>query len=157
MTLGSEDVICGVAPKLHDFPPRTSLRALSIAQRVTDPPQEPTNTCCPRTTDTLEAKFVSSKCRIMMKWTWIRPRMCSSAPTMPAGKKEPQLICQLKLKIIFHGEFITQKYTKLLLIVLNRVEKYRPSSLDDVSGHQDILATINRFVDTNVLKQVQAA
>ncbi|KAJ5181361.1 hypothetical protein N7472_011321 [Penicillium cf. griseofulvum] len=30
------------------------------------------------------------------------------------------------------------------------VEKYRPSSLDDVSGHQDILATINRFVETNV-------
>lgn len=33
---------------------------------------------------------------------------------------------------------------------LVRVEKYRPSSLDDVSGHQDILATINRFVETNV-------
>lgn len=31
------------------------------------------------------------------------------------------------------------------------VEKYRPSSLSDVSGHQDILATINRFVDTNRL------
>lgn len=32
----------------------------------------------------------------------------------------------------------------------HRVEKYRPNSLDDVSGHQDILATINKFVDTNV-------
>ena len=31
-----------------------------------------------------------------------------------------------------------------------RVEKYRPDTLDDVSGHQDILATINKFVDTNV-------
>lgn len=31
------------------------------------------------------------------------------------------------------------------------VEKYRPASLSDVSGHQDILATINRFVDTNRL------
>ncbi|KAL2755362.1 hypothetical protein ACRALDRAFT_2041744 [Sodiomyces alcalophilus JCM 7366] len=31
------------------------------------------------------------------------------------------------------------------------VEKYRPSTLDDVSGHQDILATINKFVDTNRL------
>ncbi|OQE23934.1 hypothetical protein PENSTE_c008G01513 [Penicillium steckii] len=31
------------------------------------------------------------------------------------------------------------------------VEKYRPNSLDDVSGHQDILATINRFVDANRL------
>ena len=33
----------------------------------------------------------------------------------------------------------------------SRVEKYRPDTLDDVSGHQDILATINRFVDTNVV------
>ncbi|KAJ5182415.1 hypothetical protein N7492_000031 [Penicillium capsulatum] len=31
------------------------------------------------------------------------------------------------------------------------VEKYRPDSLDDVSGHQDILATINRFVEANRL------
>ncbi|THW83692.1 activator 1 subunit 3 [Aureobasidium pullulans] len=31
------------------------------------------------------------------------------------------------------------------------VEKYRPNTLDDVSGHQDILATINKFVDSNRL------
>lgn len=31
-----------------------------------------------------------------------------------------------------------------------RVEKYRPNTLEDVSGHQDILTTINKFVDTNV-------
>ncbi|EPS35000.1 Replication factor C subunit 3 [Penicillium oxalicum] len=31
------------------------------------------------------------------------------------------------------------------------VEKYRPSTLDDVSGHQDILATINKFVEKNRL------
>ncbi|KAK5089788.1 Subunit of heteropentameric Replication factor C (RF-C) [Exophiala xenobiotica] len=31
------------------------------------------------------------------------------------------------------------------------VEKYRPNTLDDVSGHQDILATINRFVEQNRL------
>ncbi|KAL9621457.1 MAG: hypothetical protein Q9160_004100 [Pyrenula sp. 1 TL-2023] len=31
------------------------------------------------------------------------------------------------------------------------VEKYRPSTLDDVSGHQDIRATINRFVEHNRL------
>ncbi|RYP80950.1 hypothetical protein DL769_002228 [Monosporascus sp. CRB-8-3] len=31
------------------------------------------------------------------------------------------------------------------------VEKYRPVSLSDVSGHQDILATINKFVDSNRL------
>ncbi|KAG9257736.1 P-loop containing nucleoside triphosphate hydrolase protein [Emericellopsis atlantica] len=31
------------------------------------------------------------------------------------------------------------------------VEKYRPSTLADVSGHQDILSTINKFIDTNRL------
>ena len=31
------------------------------------------------------------------------------------------------------------------------VEKYRPASLADVSGHQDILATINKFVNSNRL------
>lgn len=31
------------------------------------------------------------------------------------------------------------------------VEKYRPSTLDDVAGHQDILATINKFVESNRL------
>ncbi|TIA29825.1 activator 1 subunit 3 [Aureobasidium pullulans] len=31
------------------------------------------------------------------------------------------------------------------------VEKYRPNTLDDVSGHHDILATINKFVDSNRL------
>ena len=31
------------------------------------------------------------------------------------------------------------------------VEKYRPVSLADVSGHHDILATINKFVDSNRL------
>ncbi|KAG5986033.1 hypothetical protein E4U43_005725 [Claviceps pusilla] len=31
------------------------------------------------------------------------------------------------------------------------IEKYRPATLDDVSGHQDILATINKFVDANRL------
>lgn len=33
---------------------------------------------------------------------------------------------------------------------VDRVEKYRPNSLDDVSGHQDILSTINRFVEAHV-------
>ncbi|KAI9800466.1 MAG: hypothetical protein M1833_003352 [Piccolia ochrophora] len=31
------------------------------------------------------------------------------------------------------------------------VEKYRPNTLNDVAGHQDILATINKFVETNRL------
>ena len=30
------------------------------------------------------------------------------------------------------------------------VEKYRPDTLDEVQGHQDILATINKFVESNV-------
>lgn len=33
----------------------------------------------------------------------------------------------------------------------SRVEKYRPNTLEDVSGHQDIIGTINRFVETNRL------
>ena len=36
------------------------------------------------------------------------------------------------------------------LTVPFRVEKYRPDTLDDVSGHQDILVTINKFVESNV-------
>ncbi|KAF8545413.1 P-loop containing nucleoside triphosphate hydrolase protein [Trichophaea hybrida] len=31
------------------------------------------------------------------------------------------------------------------------VEKYRPDTLDDVSGHEDILQTVNRFVSSNRL------
>ncbi|KAL1973499.1 hypothetical protein VTN31DRAFT_6134 [Thermomyces dupontii] len=31
------------------------------------------------------------------------------------------------------------------------VEKYRPNTLDDVAGHQDILATLNRFVESHRL------
>lgn len=35
--------------------------------------------------------------------------------------------------------------------MVHRVEKYRPATLEDVSGHQDILATINKFIDSNRL------
>ncbi|PGH05716.1 hypothetical protein AJ79_06732 [Helicocarpus griseus UAMH5409] len=31
------------------------------------------------------------------------------------------------------------------------VEKYRPNTLEDVSGHQDIIGTINRFIESNRL------
>lgn len=41
-------------------------------------------------------------------------------------------------------------YLKMRELIIRRVEKYRPDTLDDVSGHQDILATINKFIDTNV-------
>lgn len=36
------------------------------------------------------------------------------------------------------------------LLIRSRVEKYRPDTLDDVEGHRDIIATINKFVDSNV-------
>lgn len=45
---------------------------------------------------------------------------------------------------------IGASYQDLQQLIIRRVEKYRPDTLDDVSGHQDILATINKFVDTNV-------
>ncbi|KAG5298706.1 activator 1 subunit 3 [Histoplasma capsulatum G186AR] len=35
--------------------------------------------------------------------------------------------------------------------VLPWVEKYRPNSLEEVSGHHDIISTINRFIDKNRL------
>lgn len=41
-------------------------------------------------------------------------------------------------------------FGSMTLIFVCRVEKFRPDTLEDVSGHQDILATINKFVDTNV-------
>ena len=45
---------------------------------------------------------------------------------------------------------IGASYQDTQQLIIRRVEKYRPDTLDDVSGHQDILATINKFVDTNV-------
>ena len=45
---------------------------------------------------------------------------------------------------------IGASYQYLQPLIIRRVEKYRPDTLDDVSGHQDILATINKFIDTNV-------
>jgi len=45
---------------------------------------------------------------------------------------------------------ILSQTTRDLILIQDRVEKYRPNSLDDVEGHQDILATINKFVEANV-------
>lgn len=39
---------------------------------------------------------------------------------------------------------------KQLIVFSKRVEKYRPNTLEDVSGHHDIISTINRFIDKNV-------
>lgn len=46
---------------------------------------------------------------------------------------------------------LTRYLTYPQLTPTPRVEKYRPDTLEDVSGHQDIIATINRFVETNRL------
>jgi replication factor C subunit 3/5 len=48
----------------------------------------------------------------------------------------------------WYARHLHSSSTKLIICI--RVEKYRPNSLDDVSGHQDILATINRFIEANV-------
>lgn len=61
-----------------------------------------------------------------------------------------QRICQSRLKTVFHGGCCPKYFWSMTLIFICRVEKYRPDTLEDVSGHQDILATINKFVDTNV-------
>lgn len=42
---------------------------------------------------------------------------------------------------------------KQLIVFSRRVEKYRPNSLEEVSGHHDIISTINRFIDKNVNDQ----
>lgn len=47
--------------------------------------------------------------------------------------------------------FEAQKITAGSILTSSRVEKYRPNTLDEVSGHQDILATINKFIDSNRL------
>ena len=37
-----------------------------------------------------------------------------------------------------------------VMLILDRVEKYRPNSLEEVNGHKDVLDTIGKFVDANV-------
>ncbi|TGZ83028.1 P-loop containing nucleoside triphosphate hydrolase protein [Ascodesmis nigricans] len=58
--------------------------------------------------------------------------------------------------IAFSSEGKGKKMSKANLPVsaqdtLPWVEKYRPDTLDDVTGHEDILQTINRFVESNRL------
>jgi replication factor C subunit 3/5 len=58
--------------------------------------------------------------------------------------------CQLKQRTVCPGKDLDVFNSIKTTDGQNRVEKYRPDTLEDVSGHQDILATINKFVDTNV-------
>lgn len=48
------------------------------------------------------------------------------------------------------GGMLALSFVFLLIGCVGRVEKYRPDTFEDVSGHQDILATINKFVECNV-------
>ena len=63
--------------------------------------------------------------------------------------KEALRTCLLRQKTVYHGILGIDSDT-LVAKIIPRVEKYRPDTLDDVSGHQDILATINKFVESNV-------
>ena len=67
-------------------------------------------------------------------------------------------ICQWRQKTACHGKRTLLLAAGGFISRVNcdtdqtpRIEKYRPSTLADVSGHQDILATINKFVDLNRL------
>lgn len=77
-------------------------------------------------------------------------------PIRPRGNGAP-LIFRLRRKTACHGKRATKFSAFPTLRVSNnifrilRVEKYRPETLSDVSGHQDILSTINKFVDSNRL------
>lgn len=48
------------------------------------------------------------------------------------------------------GQEVTNVRISSELTATTRVEKYRPSTLSDVAGHKDVLATINKFVSSNV-------
>jgi hypothetical protein len=78
-----------------------------------------------------------------------------SAPKIRQRARGALRICRSRLKIVCHGTILKVYFhfkdgRRIEAYKNIRVEKYRPDTLDDVSGHQDILATINRFVETNV-------
>lgn len=39
--------------------------------------------------------------------------------------------------------------TIAVAVSLHRVEKYRPTSLDDVTGHENVIATVRKFISNN--------
>lgn len=102
----------------------------------------------------LSQELIGSTCPILrMTWMWmLRRRMTRwcSARTIPTKESEVPPIYRLKLRIVYHGKRLPSLYSLDSVNRFRRVEKYRPDTLEDVCGHQDILATINKFVDTNV-------
>lgn len=87
-------------------------------------------------------------------WMWMphrpRNRYCSIRTIQARKAKEALLISPSKQRTACHGDLTHPQSLRSFVADHSRVEKYRPNTLDDVSGHQDILATINKFVDTNV-------
>lgn len=119
-----------------DFPPRASLRAERVELQITF------RACL---------LVITSSCQTTkMKWMWMRPPRCNSRQTMPVGRRERRPTSPSQPWTICHGMPSHLISKQVEADYLDRVEKYRPSSLDDVSGHQDILATINRFIEANV-------
>lgn len=89
---------------------------------------------------------------MMTIWTLMHQQCSqrsSSPPIATPRERGVPPTCQSRQRTRYLGEDINR-----LIITFTdgdpRVEKYRPSTLDDVSGHQDILATINKFVEANV-------
>lgn len=85
---------------------------------------------------------------------WTR-RACSSIQITRLGKQRGQLpTCQLKPKTVYLGQiaslFLGIRNLASDFVFFSRVEKYRPATLSDVSGHKDVLATLNKFVEANV-------
>lgn len=96
-----------------------------------------------------------------MRWTLTslhRPRTSLSRRTTPPRANEAPPTYPSKPRTVCHGEQgpsgahgTVCDSSSSHLHSRARVEKYRPATLADVSGHQDILATINKFVDSNRL------
>lgn len=83
------------------------------------------------------------------------PTTLPSRQTILQRVNEVLPTCLLRRRTVCHGLLLSDLISFLYIALHSknfpRVEKYRPVTLADVSGHQDILATINKFVDSNRL------
>lgn len=86
------------------------------------------------------------------RWTDRLPPSTSAPTTRTRRGRGARRICQSKLRTRCHGIWPRRNDPRTGVDLEIRVEKYRPNTMEDVSGHQDILATINKFVDSNVRK-----
>lgn len=80
----------------------------------------------------------------------MRPPQTPRLRSAEMRKRESEALrtCPWRQKILCPGNLHIECAEACLTCL--RVEKYRPNSLDDVEGHKDIIATINKFVDSNV-------